>query len=37
VIVSVPLDEALQLVREGVIEDAKTELGLRRLEEIHRR
>ncbi len=37
VIVSVPLDEALELARAGLIEDAKTELALRRLEEIHRR
>lgn len=33
-IVSMPLREALALVREGSIEDEKTELGLRRLVEI---
>jgi ADP-ribose pyrophosphatase len=33
-IVAVPLDEALDLVRSGMIEDAKTELGLRRLAEL---
>lgn len=33
-IVAVPLDEALELARQGLIEDAKTELGLRRLVEI---
>lgn len=36
-IVAVPLDEALDLVRAGVIEDAKTELGLRRLAEMKER
>lgn len=34
-IVAVPLNEALTLVRQGMIEDAKTELGLRRLVEIN--
>jgi len=33
-IVPVRLDEALQLVADGVIEDSKTELGLRRLAEV---
>ncbi len=33
-IVSIPLDEAIDLTRRGVIEDAKTELALRRLEEL---
>lgn len=31
VIVAVPLDEALAMVRSGAIEDGKTEIGLRRL------
>lgn len=35
-IVAVSLDEALDLVRSGVIEDAKTELGLRRLAELNK-
>lgn len=34
-IVVVPLDEALDLARKGMIEDAKTELGLRRLAELN--
>jgi len=34
-IVAVPLDEALDLGRSGMIEDAKTELGLRRLAELN--
>lgn len=34
-IIALPLDEALALVRQGMIEDAKTELGLRRLVEIN--
>jgi ADP-ribose pyrophosphatase len=34
VIVDVPLDEALELCRRGDIEDAKTEIALRRLAEI---
>lgn len=34
VIVAVRLDEALELVRAGEIEDAKTEIGLRRLAEL---
>lgn len=33
-IVALPLDEALDLARSGMIEDAKTELGLRRLVEM---
>ena len=33
-IVAIPLDEALALCRTGEIEDAKTELGLRRLAEL---
>jgi ADP-ribose pyrophosphatase len=33
-VVAVPLEEALDLVRQGVIEDGKTEIGLRRLAEI---
>lgn len=37
VIVAVPIAEALDLVRSGMIEDAKTELGLRRLEEMNGR
>ncbi len=32
-IVALPLGEALQLCRDGLLEDAKTELGLRRLAE----
>ncbi len=34
VIVDVALDEALDLCRRGIIEDAKTEIGLRRLAEL---
>jgi ADP-ribose pyrophosphatase len=34
IVVAVPLDEALDLCRRGVIEDEKTELALRRLAEI---
>ena len=34
IVLAVPLDEALDLCRRGEIEDAKTELGLRRLAEI---
>jgi ADP-ribose pyrophosphatase len=34
IVVAVPLDDAIDLCRRGVIEDAKTELGLRRLAEI---
>ena len=34
VLAAIPLDEALALVRTGVIEDEKTELGLRRLAEV---
>jgi ADP-ribose pyrophosphatase len=34
IVVAIPLDEALDLCRRGAIEDAKTELGLRRLAEI---
>ncbi len=34
-IVAVALDEALNLARSGMIEDAKTELGLRRLAEMN--
>lgn len=33
-VVSVALDEALDLCRAGTLEDAKTELGLRRLREV---
>jgi ADP-ribose pyrophosphatase len=33
-IAAISLAEAMSLVRSGVIEDAKTELGLRRLEEL---
>ncbi|HSN99672.1 MAG TPA: NUDIX hydrolase [Candidatus Nanopelagicales bacterium] len=33
-VVAIPLDEALALVRRGEIEDAKTELALRRLQEL---
>jgi ADP-ribose pyrophosphatase len=33
-IAAIPLDEALALARKGVIEDEKTELGLRRLAEL---
>jgi ADP-ribose pyrophosphatase len=36
-IVALPLDEVLDLVRSGMIEDAKTELGLRRLSEMNGR
>jgi ADP-ribose pyrophosphatase len=32
-VVAVPLDEALELARQGALDDAKTELGLRRLAE----
>lgn len=35
-IVTVPLDDALALVRQGEIEDAKTEIALRRLAEMPR-
>jgi ADP-ribose pyrophosphatase len=34
VIVEVPLDVAIDLTRRGLIEDAKTELALRRLAEL---
>jgi ADP-ribose pyrophosphatase len=34
VVVAVPLDEALSLVRSGAIEDAKSEIALRRLAEV---
>ncbi|HHH28182.1 MAG TPA: NUDIX domain-containing protein [Polyangiaceae bacterium] len=34
IVVALPLDEALDLVRGGAIEDGKTEIGLRRLAEI---
>lgn len=34
IVVAVPLDEAIDLCRRGVIEDAKTELALRRLAEV---
>jgi ADP-ribose pyrophosphatase len=34
-IVAVDLDDALNLARNGMIEDAKTELGLRRLAEMN--
>jgi ADP-ribose diphosphatase len=33
VVIELPLEEALELCRSGAIEDAKTELGLRRLRE----
>lgn len=36
VVLSVPLDEALQACRRGELRDAKTELALRRLDEILR-
>jgi ADP-ribose pyrophosphatase len=34
VVTSVPLDAAIELTRRGVIEDAKTEVALRRLAEL---
>jgi len=34
VVIDVPLDEALDMCRRGEIEDEKTELGLRRLQEL---
>ncbi|HEY4121944.1 MAG TPA: NUDIX hydrolase [Byssovorax sp.] len=34
-IVAIPLDEAIELTRLGEIEDAKTEIALRRLAELH--
>jgi ADP-ribose pyrophosphatase len=34
VIAAVPLDEAIELTRRGEIEDAKTEVALRRLAEL---
>jgi len=34
IVIAIPLDEAIDLCRRGLIEDAKTELGLRRLAEI---
>lgn len=33
-VVALPLDEALTLARQGALDDAKTELGLRRLAEV---
>lgn len=36
-IVAISIDEALDLVRSGMIEDAKTEIGLRRLAELKER
>jgi ADP-ribose pyrophosphatase len=36
IVIDVPLEEALAMCRRGEIEDEKTELGLRRLEELAR-
>jgi ADP-ribose pyrophosphatase len=34
VVTAIPLDAAIELTRRGVIEDAKTEVALRRLAEL---